>query len=55
MAVDIHIKIDTIPGNSEIKGFEGQIQLESFSWNMSPRKTRCASTRNCAWISRPRR
>ena len=34
MAVDIHIKIDTIPGNSEIKGFEGQIQLESFSWNM---------------------
>jgi len=34
MAVDIHIKIDTIPGNSEIKGFEGQIQLESFAWNM---------------------
>lgn len=34
MAVDIHIKIDSIPGNSEIKGFEGQIQLESFSWNM---------------------
>lgn len=34
MAVDMHIKIDTIPGNSEIKGFEGQIQLESFSWNM---------------------
>ena len=34
MAVDLHIKIDTIPGNSEIKGFEGQIQLESFSWNM---------------------
>lgn len=34
MAVDMHLKIDTIPGNSEIKGFEGQIQLESFSWNM---------------------
>ncbi|MDB5861496.1 MAG: hypothetical protein JWQ76_5185 [Ramlibacter sp.] len=34
MAVDIHIKIDTIPGNSEIKTFEGQIQLESFAWNM---------------------
>lgn len=34
MAVDMHIKIDTIPGNSEIKGFEGQIQLESFSWGM---------------------
>ena len=34
MAVDMHIKIDTIPGHSEIKGFEGQIQLESFSWNM---------------------
>ncbi len=35
MAVDIHIKIDTIPGQSEIKGFEGQIQVQSFSWNMS--------------------
>lgn len=35
MAVDIHIKIDTIPGQSEIKGFEGQIQVESFSWGMS--------------------
>ena len=34
MAVDMHMKIDTIPGPSEIKGFEGQIQLESFSWNM---------------------
>jgi type VI secretion system secreted protein Hcp len=34
MAVDLHIKIDTIPGNSEIKGFEGQIQLETFQWNM---------------------
>lgn len=35
MAVDIHIKIDTIGGQSEIKGFEGQIQVQSFSWNMS--------------------
>lgn len=34
MAVDIHFKIDTIPGQSEIKGFEGQIQVETFSWNM---------------------
>ena len=34
MAVDIHIKIDTIAGQSEIKGFEGQIQVQSFSWNM---------------------
>ncbi len=34
MAVDIHIKIDTIPGASEIKGFEGQIQVENFSWGM---------------------
>lgn len=34
MAVDIHLKIDTIPGQSEIKGFEGQIQVETFSWNM---------------------
>ena len=35
MAVDIHIKIDTIGGQSQIKGFEGQIQVQSFSWNMS--------------------
>jgi type VI secretion system secreted protein Hcp len=35
MAVDIHIKIDTIPGMSEVKGFEGQIQVLSFSWGMS--------------------
>ncbi len=35
MAVDIHIKIDTIPGQSEIEGFAGQIQVESFSWSMS--------------------
>ena len=35
MAVDIHIKIDTIPGMSEVKGFEGQIKVESFGWGMS--------------------
>lgn len=35
MAVDIHIKIDTIPGMSEVKGYEGQIKVESFSWGMS--------------------
>lgn len=35
MAVDIHMKIDTIPGQSEIEGFKGQVQVESFSWNMS--------------------
>ncbi|TXH41982.1 MAG: type VI secretion system tube protein Hcp [Burkholderiaceae bacterium] len=35
MAVDIHIKIDTIPGQSEHKGFEGQIQVENFSWAMN--------------------
>lgn len=34
MSVDIHLKIDTIPGNSEIKGFENQIQIEEFSWGM---------------------
>ena len=35
MAVDIHIKIDTIPGQSEHKGFEGQIQVENFSLAMN--------------------
>ena len=34
MAVDIHLKIDTIEGQSEINGFQKQIQVESFSWNM---------------------
>ena len=33
MAVDIHIKIDTIPGMSEHKDFAGQIMCESFSWH----------------------
>jgi type VI secretion system secreted protein Hcp len=44
MAVDIHIKIDTIPGQSEIKGFEGQIQVETFSWNMHQTTSFHAST-----------
>lgn len=35
MAVNIHIKIDTIEGMSEIDGFAGQIQVETFSWGMS--------------------
>lgn len=35
MAVEIYIKIDTIPGQSTAKGFEDQIVVESFSWNMS--------------------
>jgi type VI secretion system secreted protein Hcp len=44
MAVDMHLKIDTIPGHSEVKGFEGQIQLESFSWNMQQRTSFGTST-----------
>jgi type VI secretion system secreted protein Hcp len=35
MAVNIHIKIDTIPGMSAVKGFEDQIQVMSFSWGMT--------------------
>lgn len=35
MAVDIHIKIETIAGDSEIEHFKGQIQVESFSWSMT--------------------
>lgn len=35
MSVDIHIKIDSIPGMSEHKGFEAQIQVESFGWGMT--------------------
>lgn len=44
MSVDIHIKIDTIPGQSEISGFEGQIQVENFSWEMSQTTSFGAST-----------
>jgi type VI secretion system secreted protein Hcp len=44
MAVDMHIKIDTIPGHSEVKGFEGQIQLDSFQWNMQQRTSFGSST-----------
>lgn len=35
MAVNIHIKIDSIPGMSQIDGFADQIQVSSFSWGMS--------------------
>lgn len=35
MAVNIHIKIDTIPGMSQVDGFADQIQVESFAWGMS--------------------
>lgn len=35
MAVNIHIKIDSIPGMSMIEGFADQIQIESFSWGMN--------------------
>lgn len=35
MAVNIHIKIASIDGMSEIDGFKGQIQVESFSWGMT--------------------
>jgi len=34
MAVNIHIKIDSIPGMSQIDGFADQIQIKSFSWGM---------------------
>lgn len=35
MAVNIHIKIDTIPGMSQVDGFTDQIQVESFAWGMT--------------------
>ena len=35
MAVNYHIKIDSIPGMSQIDGFADQIQVESFSWAMT--------------------
>ena len=35
MAVNMHIKIDSIPGMSKIDGFADEIQIESFSWGMS--------------------
>ena len=44
MAVNIHIKIDSIPGMSQIDGFADQIQLESFSWGMSQTTNFSAST-----------
>lgn len=44
MSIDIHIKIDTIPGMSEVKGYEGQIKVESFSWGMTQTTNFSAST-----------
>lgn len=44
MAVDIHIKIDTIPGMSEVKGYEGQIKVEEFAWGMSQTTNFSSST-----------
>ena len=35
MSVDIHFKIDSIPGMSEQKDFEGQIVVDSFGWGMT--------------------
>lgn len=32
---NFHIRIGSIPGMSEIAGFEGEIQVESFAWGMS--------------------
>ncbi len=34
-AVDFYLKIEGIPGESTAKGFEGQIEVESWSWGMS--------------------
>jgi type VI secretion system secreted protein Hcp len=35
MAVNIHVKIDSIDGMSMVSGFEKQIQAESYSWGMT--------------------
>ena len=35
MAVNIHIKIDSIDGMSQVDGFTDQIQVDSFAWGMS--------------------
>lgn len=35
MAVNIHLKIETIEGMSSVAGFEKQIQVDSFAWGMS--------------------
>lgn len=35
MSIDIYLKIDGIPGMSEVKGFEGQIPVSSFNWQMN--------------------
>lgn len=35
MAVNIHIKIDSIDGMSQVDGFTNQIQVLSFAWGMT--------------------
>lgn len=35
MATNMHIKIDTIKGESRIKGHEDQIQIDSFAFHMT--------------------
>ena len=35
MAFDAFLKLDGIKGESQVKGFEGQIQIESFHWGVA--------------------
>jgi type VI secretion system secreted protein Hcp len=35
MAFDAFLKLDGIKGESQVKGFEGQIQIESFQWGVA--------------------
>ncbi len=35
MASDMFLKLDKVPGESQAKGFEGQIDIASFSWGVS--------------------
>jgi len=35
MAVDMFLDLDGVKGESEVKGFEGKIQLLAWSWGMS--------------------
>ena len=39
MPVNMHIKIDSIDGSSEVDGFTNQIQLSSFQWDMTQTTT----------------
>jgi type VI secretion system secreted protein Hcp len=43
MATDYFLKIDTIEGESTKKGFEKQIEIESFSWGASQSGAHTAS------------